>query len=351
MGAATRQINVGGVKIGGGAPVTVQSMTNTKTSNARETAEQINRLAELGCDVARVAVPDAASADAIYEIKKHIGIPLVADVHFDHKLALRAIEAGADKLRINPGNIGGAEHVRAVAEACAARGIPIRIGVNSGSLPKEVLSEYGSATAEALCGCALGHIALLNRYDFDDICVSVKSPNVTTTIAAYKLLGERTSYPLHLGVTEAGTEYAGIVKSSVAIGALLDSGVGDTIRVSLTASPESEVKAGLTILRSLGLRAGYELISCPTCGRCGIDLIPIAEEVESRLAALGKNITVAVMGCSVNGPGEAAGADYGISGGMEEGLLFKKGVIVKKASMGSLVDELFSIIETDKGLL
>ena len=340
-----KQINVGGVKIGGGAPVTVQSMTNTKTADVGETAAQINRLAELGCDIIRVAVPDMAAADAIGKIKPLINIPLAADIHFDHKLAIRAAEAGADKLRINPGNIGGDENVRAVADVCAKKGIPIRVGVNGGSLSKDILAKYGGVTPEAMYESAIGHIQLLNEYDFDDVCVSVKATSVPLTIAAYRLMSERTDYPLHLGVTETGTEYAGVVKSSIGIGALLAGDIGDTIRVSLTAAPENEVKAGLAILRSLGLREGYELISCPTCGRCGIDLIPIAGEVERRLEALGRNITVAVMGCGVNGPQEASRADYGICGGVGEGVLFKKGEIVKKAAMDRLVDELFLLIE------
>ena len=343
----TKQISVGGVLIGGGAPVTVQSMTSTKTSDIRETSAQINRLAEHGCDIARVAVPDSAAADAIYDIKKYISIPLVADIHFDHKLAIRAAEAGADKLRINPGNIGGAENVRVVADACAKKGIPIRIGVNGGSLSKNILLKHGGLTPEAMYESALEHISLLNNYDFDDICVSVKASSVPLTIAAYRLLSERTGYPLHLGVTEAGTEYSGIIKSSVGIGSLLADGIGDTIRVSLTAPPENEVKAGLAILKSLGLRKGYDLISCPTCGRCGIDLIPVANEVERRLMILKRDITVAVMGCGVNGPDEAARADYGISGGAGEGLLFKKGKILKKVPMDKLVDELFALIESD----
>ena len=346
--ANTKQINVGGVYIGGGAPVTVQSMTNTKTSDVRSTACQINRLAELGCDIVRVAVPDIASADAIGEIKKHISVPLVADVHFDYKLALRAVEAGADKLRINPGNIGGAENVRAVAEICAKRGIPIRVGVNGGSISAGIQAKHGGLSPEAMYESALEHIELLNRFDFDDICVSVKASSVPMTIAAYRLLSASSDYPLHLGVTEAGAGDAGIVKSSIGIGALLVDGVGDTIRVSLTAQPENEVTAGIEILKSLGLRKGFELISCPTCGRCGIDLIPIAGEVEKRLVSLGRDISVAVMGCSVNGPQEAARADYGISGGNGEGLLFKKGVIQKKTSMDKLVDELFNMIEFDE---
>lgn len=342
------QIIAGGVKIGGGAPVTVQSMTTTNTACIQETAAQINRLAELGCDIARVAVPDMAAANAIGEIKKLINIPLVADIHFDYRLGVRAAEAGADKLRINPGNIGGADNVCKVAGVCAKKGIPIRIGVNGGSLGKEILAKHGGVTAEAMYDSALEHIRLLNRFDFNDICVSVKASSVPLTIAAYRLLHERTRYPLHLGVTEAGAEYAGLVKSAIGIGALLSEGIGDTIRVSLTAPPENEVKAGLAILRALGLRRGYELISCPTCGRCGIDLIPLAGEVERRLEALGRSITVAVMGCAVNGPDEASRADYGVCGGKGEGILFKKGNIIKKVPMDNLIDELFSMINSEE---
>lgn len=339
-----RQITVGGVKIGGGTRVTVQSMTNTKTADFAATAAQINVLESTGCDIVRIAVPDIESASAIKEIKKRTGIPIVADIHFDYKLAIRAAEAGADGLRINPGNIGGMDNVRAVAAIAADRGIPIRVGVNSGSIEKGILAKYGGVTPEAMFESAMGHIAMLNACDFNDICISVKSTSVKDTIAAYRLLHERTDYPLHVGVTEAGTEYTGTVKSSIAIGSLLADGIGDTIRVSLTAPPEAEVRAGVAILKALGLRAGPELISCPTCGRCGIELIPIAEEVEKRLAKLDQSITVAVMGCGVNGPGEASRADFGIAGGVDEGVLFKKGKIHKKVTMDKLVDELFTAI-------
>ena len=342
-----KKITVQAVEIGGGAPVTVQSMTTTKTSDVAETSAQIRSLEERGCDIVRVAVPDMESADAIAKLKESMRAPLVADIHFDHRLALRAAEAGADKIRINPGNIGGEEHVRAVAGICSRKGIPIRIGVNGGSISAAVLEKHGGVTPEAMFESAMEHIRLLNRCDFDDICVSVKASSVPLTIAAYKLLSERTDYPLHIGVTEAGTEYMGLVKSSIGIGSLLAEGIGDTIRVSLTSPPEHEVEAGIAILKALGLRKGYELISCPTCGRCGIDLIPIAGDVERRLTELGKNIAVAVMGCAVNGPGEASRADYGIAGGAGEGVLFKKGRIVKKAPMETLVDELFAMIEED----
>ena len=339
-----KQISAGGVLIGGGAPVTVQSMTNTRTSDVQATAAQINSLAGHGCDIARVAVPDMASADAIGEIKALIDIPLVADIHFDYKLALRSAECGADKIRINPGNIGGADGVRAVANMCAKKGIPIRIGVNSGSLGAGLLSKHGGVTAEAMFESALEHVRLLNRFDFDDICLSAKASSVPLTVAVYRLLHERTAYPLHLGVTEAGTESMGIVKSSIGIGALLLDGIGDTIRVSLTAPPECEVGAALAILRSLGLRSGLDLISCPTCGRCRIDLIAIANEVERRLEGL-TGVSVAVMGCAVNGPGEASRADYGIAGGDGEGVIFRKGKIIRKAPMEKLVDELIKVIE------
>ncbi|MCL2392544.1 MAG: flavodoxin-dependent (E)-4-hydroxy-3-methylbut-2-enyl-diphosphate synthase [Oscillospiraceae bacterium] len=342
------EIIVGGIKVGGNAPITIQSMTNTKTDDITQTSAQINRLAALGCDIVRVAVPDIASANAIGEIKKLINIPLVADIHFDHKLAIRSAEAGADKIRINPGNIGGVENVKAVAKICKNKRIPIRIGVNGGSISDDILKQHGGVTAEAMYQSAMGHIALLNKFDFDDICVSAKASSVPLTVASYKLLFERTNYPLHIGVTEAGTEYAGIIKSAVGIGALLLDGVGNTIRVSLTAQPEHEIKAAIEILKSLGLRSGYEFISCPTCGRCKIDLIPIAKEVECRLDDMSDmNISVAVMGCIVNGPGEASRADYGIAGGLGEGILFKKGNVIGKVPMADLVDGLFALIEQD----
>jgi (E)-4-hydroxy-3-methylbut-2-enyl-diphosphate synthase len=349
---ARKQINAGGVLIGGGAPVSVQSITNTKTSDIAATAGQAIRLAAAGCELVRFAVPDMESARAIGEIKKQLSIPVIADIHFDYKLAIASAEAGADKIRINPGNIGGEDKVRAVSEVCRKRGIPIRIGVNSGSLEKEILNQFGGVTPEAMLASALGHVRLLNQFDFDDICISVKSSDVRLTIESYRLLAQQTDYPLHLGVTEAGTEYMGIVKSSVGIGTLLSEGIGDTIRVSLTAPPENEIRAGIAILKAAGLRrGGVNLISCPTCGRTRIDLINIAEEVERRISRLDQNtkeagdLTIAVMGCAVNGPGEASRADFGIAGGDGEGVLFRKGVIVKKVPMDKLVDELFSLIE------
>ena len=342
----TRKINVGGVAIGGGAPVTVQSMCSTKTEDAGATAAQINRLAAAGCDIVRVAVPDMAAAKAIAEIKKKIKIPLVADIHFDYRLALAAVDAGADKIRINPGNVGGRENVRAVATACAAAGVPIRIGVNGGSLEKRLLEKYGAPTPEALCESATEQAAMLEEFGFRDICVSVKSSNVATTVAAYRRMAATTDYPLHLGVTEAGTEFAGTVNSAVGIGALLLDGIGDTVRVSLTAEPEREVAAGIAVLKAAGRRTGgVRFVSCPTCGRTQIDLISLAKEVEARLAGVQRDVTVAVMGCAVNGPGEAREADFGVAGGKGEGLLFMKGQIVRKVPYEAIADELMKLIE------
>ena len=343
----TRQIHVGGVPVGGGAPVSIQSMTNTPTSDAEATAAQILALEQAGCDIVRVAVPDMAAARAVGAIKARIHIPLVVDIHFDYKLALACVEQGCDKVRINPGNIGGEDHVKAVAEACKANGIPIRIGVNGGSLEKELLAKYGGITPEALVESALGHARLLEKYHFEDICVSLKSSHVPTAMAAYRLMAERADYPLHLGVTEAGTLEMGTVKSAVGIGGLLAMGVGDTFRVTLTADPVEEIRVAKEILRAVGLRKDEpELISCPTCGRTRIDLIPLAQEVEERLKSVHKPITVAVMGCAVNGPGEARCADVGIAGGCGEGLLFRRGEIVKKVPEEALVDELMALIDT-----
>ncbi|MCL2046480.1 MAG: flavodoxin-dependent (E)-4-hydroxy-3-methylbut-2-enyl-diphosphate synthase [Oscillospiraceae bacterium] len=342
-----KHIMVGDVKIGGAAPVTIQSMTNTKTDNIQETAKQINMLSDLGCDIIRVAVPDFSAADAIYELKKQINIPLIADIHFNYKLAIRAAQQGADKLRINPSNIGTAENVGEIASICNDKGVPIRVGVNSGSISKQLLEKHGGVTAQAMYESAMESVELLNYFDFDDICISVKASSVALTIEAYRLISQETDYPLHLGVTEAGTEYMGLVKSSIGIGSLLADGIGDTLRVSLTAPVENEVAAGLAILKALNLRQGYELISCPTCGRCKIDLVSIAHEVEGRLLALDRDITVAVMGCAVNGPGEASRADYGIAGGDGAGVIFAKGEVVKTVPMENLVEELFSIIEKD----
>lgn len=343
----TKQIMVGGVPLGGGAPVTIQSMTNTRTDDVEATLHQIRTLAAAGCEIIRVAVPDMAAAKAVGKIKEGSPIPVVVDIHFDYKLALEAIAAGADKVRINPGNIGGADHVKAVAQACARRGVPIRIGVNGGSLEKPLLAKYGGVCPEAMVESAFGHIQLLNQFDFDDICVSLKSSSVPMTMKAYRLISQASDYPLHIGVTEAGTVRMGTLKSAVGIGGLLALGIGDTMRVSLSADPVEEVYAAKEILKAAGVRReGAELVSCPTCGRTRIDLIALANEVEERLKTVDKPITVAVMGCVVNGPGEASAADCGIAGGVGEGLLFKKGQIVKKVPQEQLVDELFALIET-----
>ena len=343
----TKQIMVGGVPIGGGAPVTIQSMTNTRTDDVEATLHQIRTLAAAGCEIIRVAVPDMAAAKAVGKIKEGSPIPVVVDIHFDYKLALEAIAAGADKVRINPGNIGGADHVKAVAQACARRGVPIRIGVNGGSLEKPLLAKYGGVCPEAMVESAFGHIRLLNQFDFDDICVSLKSSSVPMTMKAYQLMSQASDYPLHIGVTEAGTVRMGTLKSAVGIGGLLALGIGDTMRVSLSADPVEEVYAAKEILKAAGVRKeGAELVSCPTCGRTRIDLIALANEVEERLKNVDKPITVAVMGCVVNGPGEASAADCGIAGGVGEGLLFKKGQIVKKVPQEQLVEELFALIET-----
>ena len=342
----TRQILVGGVPVGGGAPVTIQSMTNTRTDDAAATADQILRLEEAGCQIIRVAVPDLAAAKAVGAIKARIHIPLVVDIHFDYKLALACVEEGCDAVRINPGNIGGEDRVKAVAEACKGRNLPIRIGVNGGSLEKPLLAKYGGVTPEALVESAFGHIALLEQYDFHDICVSLKSSSVATTMAAYKLMSEKSSYPLHLGVTETGTTRMGTIKSAIGIGGLLALGIGDTLRVSLSADPVEEVYAARDILKALGMAANEpDLVSCPTCGRTRIDLIGLANQVEERLKGVHKPITVAVMGCVVNGPGEASAADVGIAGGQGEGLLFRRGEIVKKVPQDRLVDELFALID------
>ena len=342
----TKQILVGGVAVGGGAPVTIQSMCNTRTDDVAATVEQILRLEAAGCQIIRVAVPDMAAARAVGAIRERIHIPLVVDIHFDYKLALECVAAGCDAVRINPGNIGGEDRVKAVANACKAKGLPIRIGVNGGSLEKPLLAKYGGVTAEALVESAFGHIALLNRYDFDDICISLKSSSVPITMAAYRLMSEKSDYPLHLGVTETGTPRMGVLKSAVGIGGLLAMGIGDTIRVSLSADPIEEVYAARDILKVSGVRKeGPELISCPTCGRTRIDLIGLAQQVEERLQAVTKPVTVAVMGCVVNGPGEASAADVGIAGGDGVGLLFRRGEIVKKVPQEQLVDELFQMID------
>lgn len=342
----TRQVHVGPVAIGGGAPVSIQSMCNTPTENADATVAQILRLEQAGCDIVRVAVPTREAAMAIPAIKSRIHIPLVADIHFDYKLALLCIDGGVDKIRINPGNIGSPDRVRAVADGCRERGIPIRVGVNGGSLEKDILRKYGGVTAEALAESALGHVRLLEDCGFRDVCISVKCSHVPVNMAAYRLLHERTDYPLHLGVTEAGTPDMGVLKSAIGIGGLLCQGIGDTLRVSLTADPVEEVVAAKRILQAIGLRrSGPDLIACPTCGRTKYDMLSIAREVERRLEDCTKPITVAVMGCVVNGPGEASAADVGIAGGDGEGLLFAKGKILRKLPQDKLVDALMEEID------
>lgn len=341
----TKKIFVGGLPIGGGAPVSIQSMTNTPTDDVEATVQQIRRLAAAGCEIVRVAVPNMAAAKAVGKIKEQIELPLVVDIHFNYKLALECIEAGADKVRINPGNIGEPERVKAVAHACARKNIPIRIGVNGGSLEKHLLEKYGGPTPQAMVDSAFGHIALLNRYDFDDICVSLKTSHVANTMQAYQLMSQQSNYPLHLGVTEAGTTRMGTIKSAAGIGGLLGLGIGDTLRVTLTADPVEEIVAAKDILKAVGLRKdGPDLIACPTCGRTKIDLIPLAKAVEERLQEIQKPITVAVMGCVVNGPGEASAADVGIAGGNGFGILFRHGEVVKKVPQEALLDELMALI-------
>ena len=344
----TKKITVRGTEIGGDAPVTVQSMCNTKTWDVEATVSQIGRLRAAGCDIVRIAVPDLRAAEAVAAIREKTDVPLVADIHFDWRLALACAAGGIDKIRINPGNIGSMDKVEAVAKACADRQIPIRIGVNAGSLEKEVLAKYGSPCAEALVESAAGHVRLLEQVGFTDICISMKASSVPLTVEAYRLAAERFPYPLHVGVTETGTEYNGVIRSAVGIGTLLSEGIGNTIRVSLTADPEREVAAGLEILRAAGLRkGGPRLIACPTCGRTEIDLIALASEVEQRLSDIDRDITVAVMGCVVNGPGEAREADYGIAGGKGNGLLFKKGKVLGTFPADQLCDALMDLIRQD----
>ncbi len=343
----TRQISAGGVTIGGGAPVRIQSMLNTKTTDVEGCLQQIELLRSLGCEIVRLAVPNQDAASSFAQITKRSPLPTVADIHFDYRLALACADGGAAKIRINPGNIGGADKVRAVADACKANGVPIRIGVNGGSLEKELLAKYGHPTPEALVESAFSHIRLLEDCGFDDICVSMKSSSVPLTIAAYRLFSERSDYPLHLGVTETGTPYMGTIKSAMGIGGLLCMGIGDTIRVSLTADPAEEIRAAKAILSAAGVRRfGPEIISCPTCGRTSIDLIGLANRVEAALADSDKQITVAVMGCVVNGPGEAREADIGIAGGDGCGLVFIKGEPKCKVSYDELLPTLLSYIET-----
>lgn len=342
----TRKIMLGGIEVGGGSPITVQSMTNTKSDNVSETVQQINRLAAAGCDIVRIAVPDMAAANAIGAIKQVVTVPLVADIHFDYRLALAAIEQGIDALRLNPGNIGGREQIEKVVRLAKQREIPIRIGVNAGSFEKSLLEKYnGHPTPEAMVESALQHVRILEELDFSAIKISLKANDVPMTIKAYELISQAVSYPLHLGITEAGTRTSGIIKSAVGIGALLAGGIGDTLRISLTGDPVEEVRVAKEILQALNLRTyGPTLISCPTCGRCNINLSEITEKVEAYLATISAPLKVAVMGCAVNGPGEAKEADIGIAGGQGEGLVFKKGVIIKKVQENEIVDTLITEI-------
>jgi (E)-4-hydroxy-3-methylbut-2-enyl-diphosphate synthase len=338
----TRQIHVGPVKIGGTAPISVQSMTKTDTRDVRATLAQIKRLAAAGCEIIRVAVPDERAAEALPSLVRGSSIPVIADIHFHHRLAMKAIEAGVAGLRINPGNIGGLQKLSAIVQRAQEKEISIRIGVNSGSLEKDLLKKYGSPTPEALVESALRNIELFERLSFREIKISIKSPDVRSTVAAYRLLSRKTCYPLHIGVTEAGTAFSGTIKSAVGLGILLAEGIGDTLRVSLTADPVEEVRVGFDILKALGLRQrGPEIISCPTCGRCQIDVAAMAQDIEARLAAEQLPLKIAVMGCEVNGPGEAREADIGIAGSSSRGVLFKKGVIVKKCRSSELLKEFY----------
>ena len=342
----SRQLKLGNMFIGGDAPISVQSMTNTKTENVEATVNQIKELTALGCDIIRCAVPDLRAALALSAIKAQISIPLIADIHFDYKLALEAIAAGVDGLRLNPGNIGGKDEVLQVITKASERNIPIRIGVNAGSLPKDILLKYGHPTPEALVEAAWRHIKILEEHDYRNIKISLKAHDVPLTIAAYRLMAAQCEYPLHVGITEAGTVNSGIIKSAVGIGALLAEGIGDTIRVSLTGDPANEVRVAYQILKALGLREyGPTLISCPTCGRTQIKLEKLALEVDKRLENIKEPITVAVMGCVVNGPGEAREADIGIAGGISEGLIFKKGKIIKKVREEEIIEALFAEID------
>ncbi len=341
----TKVVNFAEQQVGGKAPISVQSMCNTKTENIEATVNQIKELEAVGCEIIRAAVPDENAAQALSEIKKRINIPLVADIHFDYKLALMAVENGVDALRINPGNIGSDQRVKEVALACKNNDIPIRVGSNSGSIEKELLEKYGGPTAEAMVESALRNLRILEENNFDKIVISLKSSHIPTTIKAYKLMAAKVDYPFHIGITESGTPWRGTIKSAAGIASLLTQGFGDTLRVSLTGDPVEEVRVGWQILKSLELRKkGVEIISCPTCGRTNIDLIALAEKVEKELIKIDKDITVAVMGCAVNGPGEAKEADIGIAGGVEEGLIFKSGKIIKKVKEENLLEELLNEI-------
>jgi (E)-4-hydroxy-3-methylbut-2-enyl-diphosphate synthase len=343
----SRSIHVGAVALGGDAPISVQSMTNTPTQDVAATVAQILRLEAAGCEIVRVAVPDEAAAEAVAAIKARIRIPLIADIHFDYRLALAAARGGADGLRINPGNIGGRVKVQAVVDCARDLGLPIRIGVNSGSLEKDLLKSHQGATAAAMVASALRHVALLEKAGFQEIKISLKASDVLRTVEAYRLLAEQVDYPLHVGITEAGSLYAGTVKSALGIGMLLAEGIGDTLRVSLTRDPVEEVRVGFEILKALGIRRhGPEIISCPTCGRCNIDLMAVVEEVDKALLTRTVPVKLAIMGCVVNGPGEAREADIGVAGGQGLGILFKKGKVVKKVPQEKLVETLLA--EVDK---
>ena len=344
----TKTVHVRGVPVGGGNPIPVQSMTNTHTDDVAATLAQLRRLQSAGCEIVRLAVPNRLAARALPEIRRGTDLTLVADIHFDYRLALAAVEAGFDKIRINPGNIGAPERVRMVADACRERGVPIRVGVNSGSVEKGLLEKYGLC-AKSLCESALGHVKLLEDCGFEDICISVKASDAAMTVEANRLLSTLCDYPLHIGVTEAGTKERGILKSAAGIGSLLLDGIGDTIRVSLTDAPEEEVRTGTELLRALGLRSGVRFVSCPTCGRTEYDLIGTAKAVEERLRDKPWDITVAVMGCVVNGPGEASHADYGIAGGKSEGVIFKHGEPVARVASDKLADALVELIESENG--
>lgn len=342
----TKKIRIGDTFIGGNTSIKVQSMTNTDTRDVKSTIEQIKRLEAVGCDIVRLAVPDDEAADSIADIKKAVKIPIVADIHFDYRLAIKSIKNGADKIRLNPGNIGDAERVQKVVEVAKEYEVPIRVGVNAGSLEKTIFDKYGGITPDSMVESAFRQSKILEDMGFENIVFALKASNVPLTIAAYKKMSQITEYPLHVGITEAGTVFRGAIKSSVGIGSLLSLGIGDTIRVSLTGEPEKEVEAGIEILKSLGLcKRGIELISCPTCGRCQVDLIGIANKIEDKIKGIDKNIKVAVMGCAVNGPGEAKEADIGVAGGRGEMLLFKKGEIVRKISEERVVEELMREIE------
>ncbi len=343
----SRKVKAGNVEIGGNSKITVQSMLNVPAEDVEGNVKQALELQKAGCEIVRLTVPNKEAVKTLYAVKNAVSIPVVADIHFDYKCALESVEAGVDKIRINPGNIGSDDRIKAVADACRLHNIPIRIGVNSGSLEKDLLAKYGHVTPEALCESALRHASLLEKFDFNDIVISIKSSNVQIMTAAYRLIAEKCDYPLHLGVTEAGTRRMGIIKSSAGIGALLLDGIGDTIRVSLTADPVSEIAAGFDILKAVGIKTDCpQIVSCPTCGRTKIDLIGLAEKIEERLQGCNKPIKVAVMGCVVNGPGEAKEADIGVAGGDGCGMLFKHGEILRKVKEDEIVDELLKEIES-----